>query len=136
MGSDLAMEADYYARHPRPNKAVWEKDELVISKYHWYENKYLEIWRGELNATNIDLVGLLLGDKIPEKPARVILNDLTFCKEDLLEGIYDTCENLEADQEVAVRVAVDSTLQYVREWLEGRGSSVAGNVLESIAELS
>lgn len=48
--------------------------------------------------------------------------DDSFSRDDLLEGVWDRINNIEADPREAVEIAVDTTFQYVVDWLHERGN--------------
>lgn len=61
--------------------------------------------------------------------------DETFSRDDLLEGVWDRINNIEADPREAVEIAVDTTFQYVVDWLHERGNMGPAAVLGQISEV-
>lgn len=129
MGADLYMEERNF--RPRPNKGEWHGDELFILTDRFYTG-YELLWRGPVTPDNASLIKVMLPGGIPKKPKVTKVDDDTFSRDDLLDGILNRCEDIEAVGEQAAEIAVDTTLDYVVQWLNGRGSKEAAETLEEI----
>lgn len=63
------------------------------------------------------------------------MRDEEFSRDDLLSGILNRCEDIEAVGEEAAEIALDSTLRYVVEWLSDTGYRAKAEILEQLGEL-
>lgn len=65
------------------------------------------------------------------------INDDTFDKEDICDGVMNYAAAMEVDSPEAICAqAVDETLRYVVEWLYERGNIGLAEILESIGEIA
>lgn len=65
-----------------------------------------------------------------------MINDDTFNRDDIVEGVLDHAGNMEIDTpDALVTWAVDATLRYVVEWLSNTGNAAKAEILESIGDL-
>lgn len=65
------------------------------------------------------------------------VNDDTFNKEDICDGVMNYAAAMEVDNPEAICAqAVDATLRYVVEWLHERGNMGPAEILESIGEIA
>lgn len=123
MGSGMAMEADAY--RPRPNKAEWHGEELYIFKDRFYHG-YKLLWKGPVTPDNESLIRLWLPNGIPPKP-EPLPN-----RYDLLYDILNRCADIDAVGEEAIEIALDTTRDFVVQWLQHEGDTHAAEVVEEI----
>lgn len=93
MGSDMSMEIANF--QPRRPKVEWEDDELVIYKDYPISG-WSEVWRGKPsgNKTENELIKVISGQEIPEKPIDNSLNARLNRAIESLQDLYK--EKLEA----------------------------------------
>jgi len=56
--------------------------------------------------------------------------DETFSRDDILDGVLNRCNDIEAVGEEAAEIAIDATLSYVSDWLHERGNMGVAELLD------